>query len=134
MNNHSQVDINNQFVLIECLIENGRVLVVGRLEEIVDKIEVFSMDVVDEVVRKLVEERLVEANAPKEVVAKPAHGDGAAEPLNHYRLLVPESSDQSGLFPVAENCWDPHVEHVFANLERSRDLLLLCVQIVGHAL
>ena len=79
-----------------------------------------------EVVSKPVEERLVEANAPKKVGSKAAPGDGAAESLKHYGLLGVELSFQPVIFPVSANSWNSDEEPVFADLKQRRDLHLLC--------
>jgi len=102
-------------------------VVTRRLKEIVDKVEFFSMDVEDEVVSKELKERLVKANAPKDIGVKAAHGDGVAEPLNGQGILVLDLSLQIGLVPVVPDSWSSNVEPVLANLEQRRDLRLLCV-------
>lgn len=92
------------------------------------------MDVVLEEAGEVVEERLVEAEAPEEVAVEAAHGDGEAEPLNGQGLQFGDFGAEVRLFPTAPDGWSPHEELFFVELEDRSDLNLLGVQFVAQSL
>jgi len=103
---------------------------VGGVEEVPDEVEFLAVDVVEEVVGEAVEEGPVEANAPEEVAVEAGHGDGAVEALYSNGLLVVDLGFEVGPVPVAPDSGSPDYKSLVAELEESRDVGLLGVQLV----